>query len=120
MRLSRSLLRVQDSHAYRNIDIMSDLSKRIFDFKDMFLSIRTGLSLVSATTACAYLATISGLDPKVGDYYTKVLELIYCTEFRSTDHNIKMYWLVAVRHQFCFFGTDLHTKFPRTCIKNIR
>ena len=54
---------VQDSQAYRNMDMTRERISLIFELSAIFLSFQMVLSLASAAVAWAILARISGLDP---------------------------------------------------------
>ena len=56
-------MRVHDSQAYRKMDVTRERISRIFELREILLSIQTGFSLVNATVACAILESISGLEP---------------------------------------------------------
>ena len=60
---SVSAVNVQDSQAYRNMDMTRERISLIFELSAIFLSFQMVLSLVSAAVAWAILARISGLDP---------------------------------------------------------
>ena len=59
---SVSAVNVQDSQAYRNMDMTRDCISLIFELSALFLSFQMVLSLASAAVAWAILANISGLD----------------------------------------------------------
>ena len=61
--LSVSAVSVQDSQAYRNIDMTREHISPIFELSAIFLSFQMVLSLASAAVDWAILAGISGLDP---------------------------------------------------------
>ena len=58
-----SFLSVQDSHAYKQMDVTKDLISLIFVFKVMSLSFHTVDNLVKAAVACAILHTTSFFEP---------------------------------------------------------
>ena len=58
-----SAVRVQDSEAYRKLDVTRERISRILELRELLLSIQTGFSLVNAAVACAILESISGLEP---------------------------------------------------------
>ena len=60
---SVSAVNVQDSQAYRNMDMTRERISLIFELSAIFLSFQMVLSLASAAVAWAILARISGLDP---------------------------------------------------------
>ena len=61
--LSSSAVNVQDSHAYRNIDMTRERISLILDLVGMFLSFQMVWSFDIAADVCAILDIISGLDP---------------------------------------------------------
>ena len=61
--LSVSAVSVQDSQAYRNMDMTRERISQIFELSAIFLSFQMVLSWASAAVAWAILARISGLDP---------------------------------------------------------
>ena len=61
--LSVSAVRVQDSQAYRNMNMTRERISLIFELSAIFLSFQMVLSLASAAVAWAILVRISGLDP---------------------------------------------------------
>ena len=58
---SVSAVNVQDSQAYRNMDMTRERISLIFELSAIFLSFQMVLSLASAAVAWAILARISGL-----------------------------------------------------------
>ena len=56
-------VRVQDSHAYRKMDVTREHISRILELREILLSFQTGFSLVNAAVVCAILESISGLKP---------------------------------------------------------
>ena len=60
---SVSAVSVQDSQAYRNMDMTRERISLIFELSAIFLSFQMVLSLASAVVAWAILARISALDP---------------------------------------------------------
>ena len=56
-------VRVHDSQAYRKMDVTRERISRIFDLREILLSIQIGFSLVNADVACAILQSNSGLEP---------------------------------------------------------
>ena len=61
--LCSSAVRVDVSHAYRNIDMASDRISQILDRRVMFLSFHIGFSLSSVAVVWAILEIISRVDP---------------------------------------------------------
>ena len=60
---SVSAVNVQDSQAYRNMDMTRERISLTYELSAIFLSCQMVLSLASAAVAWAILARISGLDP---------------------------------------------------------
>ena len=56
-------MRVHDSQAYRKMDVTRERISRIFELREILLSIQTGFSLVNAAVASAILESISVLEP---------------------------------------------------------
>ena len=56
-------MRVDDSQAYRKMDVTRERISRIFELREIPLSFKTGFNLVSAAVGCAILESISGLEP---------------------------------------------------------
>ena len=56
-------MRVQDSEAYRKLDVTRERISRIFELREILLSFQTGFILVNAAVVCAILDSISGLEP---------------------------------------------------------
>ena len=61
--LSSSAVSVQDSHAYKNMDMTNERISLIFGLRTMFLSFQMVLSFARAAVVWADLASTSGLDP---------------------------------------------------------
>ena len=57
-----SAVRVNDSQAYRKMDVTRERISRILELGEILLSIQTGFSLVNAAVVCAILESISGLE----------------------------------------------------------
>ena len=59
-----SAVRVQDSQAYRKMDVTRERAHQLYlELRKILLSIHNGFSLVNAAVACAILENISGLEP---------------------------------------------------------
>ena len=54
---------VNDSQAYRNMEMTRERISFTFDPRDMLLSFQMGFSFVRATVACSVLKRVSGLEP---------------------------------------------------------
>ena len=69
-------MRVQDSQAYRKIDVTREHISRILEPREILPSLQTGFSLVHAAVVCAILESISGLEPSsviTGPRYLKLV-----------------------------------------------
>ena len=58
-----SAVRVQDSQAYRKMDVTREHISCILELREILLSFKTGFSLVTAAVVCAILESISVLEP---------------------------------------------------------
>ena len=58
-----SAVRVQDSQAYRKMDVTRECISHILELREILLSFQTGFNLVNAAVVCAVLESISGLEP---------------------------------------------------------
>ena len=58
-----SAVKVQDSQAYRKMDVTRERISCILELREILLSFQTGFSLVNAAVVCAILESISGLEP---------------------------------------------------------
>ena len=74
-------VQVQDSQAYRNIDMTRERISLIFELSAIFLSFQMVLSLASAAVAWAILARISGLDPSSAMIAPRYLNLFTQSSF---------------------------------------
>ena len=63
--LLSSAVRIQDSQAYRKMDVTRERISSILELKEILLSFQTGFSLVNAAVACAILESISCLEPSL-------------------------------------------------------
>ena len=74
-------MRVQDSQAYRKIDVTRKRISRIFGLREILLSFQTGFSLVSAAVVCVILESISGLEPSSVITEPRYLKLVTVSSF---------------------------------------
>ena len=79
--LSVSAASIQDSQAYRNMDMTRERISLIFELSAIFLSFQMVFSLASAAVAWAILARISGLDPSSGKIAPRYLNLLTQSSF---------------------------------------
>ena len=54
---------VHDSQACRKMDVTRERISRIFELREILLSLQTNFCLVNAAVVCAILESISGLGP---------------------------------------------------------
>ena len=76
-----SAVRVHDSQAYREMDVIREPVSRFLALREMLLSIQTGFSLVNATVVCAILESISGLEPSSVIIEPRCLKLVTVSSF---------------------------------------
>ena len=76
-----SAVRVNDSQAYRKMDVTRERISRILELREMLLSLQTGFSLVSAAVVCAILESISGLEPSSVITEPRYLKLVTVSSF---------------------------------------
>ena len=79
--LSVSAVSVQDSQAYRNMDMTRERISLIFELSAIFLSFQMVLSLASAAVAWAILTRISDLDPSSAMIAPRYLKLLTQSSF---------------------------------------
>ena len=58
-----SVARIHDSQAYKKMDVTREHISHILVLREILLSFQTGFNLVSAAAICAFLESISGLEP---------------------------------------------------------
>ena len=56
-------MRVNDSQAYKQLDVTRERLNRILELRYILLSLQIGFDLVNAAVVCAILESISGLGP---------------------------------------------------------
>ena len=69
-------MRVNDSQAYRKMDVTREHISRILEVREILLSIQTGFSLSNAAVVCAIMESISGLKPSsviIQPWYLKLM-----------------------------------------------
>ena len=79
--LSVSAVSVQDSQAYRNVDMTRERISLIFELSAIFLSFQMFLSFASAAAVWAILARISGSDPSSAMISRRYLNLLIKSNF---------------------------------------
>ena len=55
-------MRVRDSQAYREMDVTRERISRIFELREILLSIQAGFSLVNAAVLCAIWGRVLDLE----------------------------------------------------------
>ena len=78
-----SAVRVHDSKAYRKMDVTRERISRIFELREILLSIQAGFSLVNAAVVCAILESISWLEPSSDKTEPSCLKLEDCLKLLS-------------------------------------
>ena len=86
-------MRVQDSQAYRKMDVTRVRISRILELREILSSIQTGFSLVNAAVVCAILETISGSEPSSVITECRYFRLVTVSSFCS-------FTLISVFPQF--------------------
>ena len=79
--LSNSAVKVQDSQAYRNMEMTRDYTSFIFDPKDTFVISPNGLQLCKSCSGCAIFERISGLEPSSETTAPRDLKIVTVTSF---------------------------------------
>ena len=74
-------MRVQDSQAYRKMDVTRECTSRILELREILLSFQTGFNLVNAVVVCAFLENISGLEPSSVITEPRCLKLVTVSSF---------------------------------------
>ena len=74
-------MRVNDSQAYRKIDVTRERISRILELREILLSIQTGFSLVNAAVVCAILESNAGLEPSSVITEPRYLKLVTVPSF---------------------------------------
>ena len=59
-----SAVRVYDSQAYKRMDVTRERISRIFELREILLSVQPGFSLVSADVVCAILPLTASVSHK--------------------------------------------------------
>ena len=78
---SNSAVKVYDSQAYRNMEMIIERTSFTFDLRNMLLSLQMGFSLVRVAVACAVLEIISGLEPSSKTTAPRYLKLVTVPNF---------------------------------------
>ena len=76
-------MRVNDSQAYRKMDVARERISRILELREILMSFQTGFNLVNAAAVCAILESISGLEPSSVITEHQVLEACDCLKLLS-------------------------------------
>ena len=105
---SVSAVSVQDSQAYRNMDITRERISPIFELSAIFLSFQMVLRLASAAVAWAILARISGLDPSSAMIAPRYLNMLTQSSFSPLTLISVLKPLVLVVISFVFSALRYH------------
>ena len=74
-------MRVNDSQAYRKINVTTDRVSRILELREILLSFQTGFNRVNAAVVCAILESISGFKPSSVITEPRYLKLVTVSSF---------------------------------------
>ena len=74
-------MRIQDSQAYREMDVTRDHISRILELREILLSLQTGFNLVNAAAVCAILESTSSLEPSSVVTEPRYLKLVTVSSF---------------------------------------
>ena len=72
---------VQESQAYRKMDVTKECISHILELREMLLSIQAGFSLVNAAVVCAILESIASLEPSSVITEPRYLKLVTVSGF---------------------------------------
>ena len=101
-------MRVNDSHAFRKMDVTREHISHILELREILLSFQTGFNLVNAAVACAVLESISGLEPSSVVIESTYLKLVTISSFCPFTLISVFDATGVVCHQLGFLGTELH------------
>ena len=73
---SNSTVKIQDSQAYRNVEMTRERISFTFEPRERFITLQMGFSFVRAVAACAILERISCLEPSSETTASKYLKLV--------------------------------------------
>ena len=93
-RLWSSAVRVQDSQAYRKMNVTWERISRILELREILLSFQTGFNHVNAAVVCTILESISSLEPSSVITEPRYLKLVTVSSFCPCT-----LILVSVRHK---------------------
>ena len=74
-------MRVNDSQAYKKMDVTRKRISHILELREILLSFQTGFNLVNAAVVCAILESISGLEPSSVITEPRYLKLVTGSSF---------------------------------------
>ena len=74
-------MRIQDSQAYRKMDVTGKCTSCIWELREILLSFQTGFNLVNAAAVCAILESISSLEPSSVITEPRYLKLVTFSSF---------------------------------------
>ena len=101
-------MRVQDSQAYRKMDVTRKCISRILELREILLSFQTGFNLVDAFAVCVILESISGLEPSSAVSEPRYLKLLTVPSFCPFTFDLCVDATGVVCHQLGLIGTDRH------------
>ena len=99
-------MRVQDSQAYREMDVTNERVSCILELRKILLSFQTGFNLVNAAVGCAILESISGLEPSLVITEPRYLKCLTVSSF--CPFILISVLMSLVLQQLGLLGTDLH------------
>ena len=79
--LRSSAVGVHGSHAYRRIDVTRGRISRVLELREILLSFQIGFNPVNAAVVCAFLQSISGLEPSSVITEPRYLKLVTVSSF---------------------------------------
>ena len=71
-------MRVEDSQAYRKMDVTRERISRILELRDILLSFQTGFSLVSAVTTIKYLGSVMTDEGSKPEILSRMIQITCC------------------------------------------
>ena len=74
-------MRVNDSQAYRKVDVTRERTSHTLELRELLLSFQTGFNLVNAAVVCAIPESISGFAPSLVITESKYLKLVTVSSF---------------------------------------
>ena len=90
------------------MDVTKERISRILELREILLSFQTGFSLVNAAVICAFLESISGLEPSSVITEPRYLKHVTVSSFCPFIFDLCVDATGVVCHQLGLLGTDLH------------